>query len=133
MSGNKQTLNGIHGSHNWEKRRLKDDTVLSGLLRQFFGIFSADTQISYKVNCSITDNSSNFLNVFRNFESATTQNKDNLSRRSDANGYEEDEFNDEEDDKENVVSIVIDDILNHGQYQLQMEGEEHEKNISREK
>lgn len=85
------------------------------------------------MNCSITDNSSNFLNVFRNFESATTQNKDNLSRRSDANGYEEDEFNDEEDDKENVVSIVIDDILNHGQYQLQMEGEEHEKNISREK
>jgi hypothetical protein len=63
--------------------------------KAIFRDFHADFQISYKVNCSITDNSSNFLNVFRNFESATTQNKDNLSRRSDANGYEEDEFNDE--------------------------------------
>jgi hypothetical protein len=39
LSSYKQTLNGMHGSHHWEKRRLKDDTVLCGLLRQFFEIF----------------------------------------------------------------------------------------------
>jgi hypothetical protein len=54
-----------------------------------------------------------------------------LSRRSDGHEYEEDEFNDEEDDEKDLVYIEIAEILNHGQIQLQMEGdEEHEQNIS---
>lgn len=94
--------------------------------------FHADFQISYKVNCTITDNGSNFLKAFKMFSSVTPQDQDNISRRSDGDEYQEDEFIDEEDDDENVVYIEIGEILNHGhQNHLQTEGdEENEQRMS---
>ena len=89
----------VYGSHTYD------------VLARAMADMHAEFKISSKVNCSITDNGSNFLKAFNMFP---PKEKEGSPPRGSSNVHsedEEDDYLDEDDEEDDVVYVEIGEIL----------------------